>query len=385
MKFIHLGDLHIGKSLGEFDLLEDQQFILDQIIQLALDRQIDAILIAGDIYDKPIPSEAAVRVLDQFLRKLAENSIKAFLISGNHDSDERLNFGSSFFEANGIYIAAKQEEKIYKRTIEDAYGTVNLYLLPFVKASQVRRYLPEETIENYEDAIRVLLSKEEIDTAQRNIILSHQFVTGESEDPALSGSEGLAVVNVGTIEKVGSFVYDPFDYAALGHIHSAQHVGREEVRYSGSPLKYSLSEAGHKKSVPVVELKEKGNLEISFESLIPKRDLRHIKGPMEMLLKEENITAPDDFIYVTLMDEEVIPDAMGIFQQVYPNTIRIDYDNSRTKEVEQIDIAEITEGRSFTEMISDFYRKMYGCEINEEELELMEKIAGKAGVVDETD
>ncbi len=384
MKFLHIGDLHIGKNLADFDLIDDQQYILKELLEIAVKERVDAVLIAGDVYDKPIPSEAAVRTLDQFLRMLTEQKIKIFMISGNHDSDERLNFGSSFFESNGLYIAAKYNGELYKRTITDEYGEVNLYLMPFVKASQVRRFFPDEKIETYEDAICAVLSHTDVDLKQRNIILAHQFVTGGSEEPVLSGSEGLAVLNVGTVEKVSASVFAAFDYTALGHIHSAQSVGKENIRYSGSPLKYSLSEAGHQKSVPIISLEEKGNISITYRILQPKRDLRHIKGPMQVLLNKENVTAPEDYIYATLTDEDVITDAMGIFQQIYPNTVRIDYDNSRIKELEQIDIEEITQGKSFSDMIAEFYYKMYGCEIAEEELELMDMIARKAGAADET-
>lgn len=384
MKFLHIGDLHIGKSLGDFDLIDDQQYILDEILEIAAEENIDAVLIAGDVYDKPIPSEAAVRTLDQFLRRLTEQKRKIFMISGNHDSDERLNFGSSFFESNGLYIAAKYNGELYKRTLTDAYGIINLYLMPFVKASQVRHFFPDEKIETYEDAINAVLAHAEIDPKERNVILAHQFVIGGEEEPTLAGSEGLTVQNVGTVEKISASVFSKFDYTALGHIHSAQCVGKENVRYSGSPLKYSLSEAGHRKSIPIINIEEKGTISITCRALQPKRDLRHIKGPIEMLLKKENVTAPEDFIYATLTDEDVIVDAMGIFQQTYPNTVRIDYDNSRIKELERIDMEEITQGKSFSDMIAEFYHKMYGCEISEEELELMETIARKAGAADET-
>ncbi len=385
MKFIHLGDLHIGKSIGEFDLIEDQKYILDQILDIAEKNGIDAVLIAGDVYDKTIPSEAAVRLFDYFICRLAEKRIKTFIITGNHDSDERLNFGSSLFEARDIYISAKYEGKLFKKEVEDSDGKVNIYLMPFIKASQVRHFYPDEEIENYDDAVRVVLDKSMINPEERNILVAHQFVAGKSADPQLGGSESVSTQTVGLVEKIGADCFTDFDYVALGHIHSPQSVGREEIRYAGSPLKYSLSEASNNKFATIVNLGKKGDVDIKLEPLYPMRDLRHLKGRMKQLLKEENIIAPEDFIYVTLTDEETVGNAMGIFQQYYPNTIRIEYDNSHTRELQQTDITQITENKTFGEMISDFYQMVYGCEISEEELAFMNKIAGEAGIVNETD
>lgn len=385
MKFIHLGDLHIGKSIGEFDLIEDQKYILDQILDIAEKNGIDAVLIAGDVYDKTIPSEAAVRLFDYFICRLAEKRIKTFIITGNHDSDERLNFGSSLFEARDIFISAKYEGKLFKKEVEDSDGKVNIYLMPFIKASQVRHFYPDEEIENYDDAVRVVLDKSMISPEERNILVAHQFVAGKSADPQLGGSESVSTQTVGLVEKIGADCFTDFDYVALGHIHSPQSVGREEIRYAGSPLKYSLSEASNNKFATIVNLGKKGDVDIKLEPLYPMRDLRHLKGRMKQLLKEENIIAPEDFIYVTLTDEETVGNAMGIFQQYYPNTIRIEYDNSHTRELQQTDITQITENKTFGEMISDFYQMVYGCEISEEELAFMNKIAGEAGIVNETD
>lgn len=384
MKFLHLGDLHLGRSLGDFDLIDDQKYILDQIRQIAKDNQVDAFLIAGDVYDKSIPSEAAVRLLNQFLLKLTEEKFKIFMISGNHDSDERLNFGSLLFEDKDLYISAKYEGTLYKRTFTDAYGPVNVFLMPFVKASHVRRYYPEDSIETYDDAVKVLLAHGEIDPAERNIIVAHQFVTGGANDPERSGSESLAVQNVGLVEKIGCDTFDGFDYAALGHIHGGQSIGREQVRYSGSPLKYSTSEADHEKSVPIITIGEKGHTEIELVPLRPMRDLRHLSGPLNTLIKKENVSGQDDYIYVTLTDEEIDPNAMSIFTQYYPNTVRLEYKNSRTQEVDEVDITQITKGRSFGDLVSDFYEQMYGVPISEEEMQLMNEIAGEAGVDHET-
>lgn len=375
----------MGKTLGDFSLVEDQRDILNKICTIAEEKKADAVCIAGDVYDKAIPSEAAVNLLDEFLNRLAEKKIACYMISGNHDSDDRLNFASRLLSDKGIYIAAKYQGKLEKEVFQDAYGEVNIYLLPYIKASLVRNYFPEEKIESYEDAIRVILEKAEIDPKERNIILAHQFVAGKGTDPELAGSEGMGSLNVGQVEKIGYDCFDAFDYAALGHIHSPQKVGREEVRYSGSPLKYSLSEVNNKKSVPLVTMGEKGVIEIELLPLKPLRDLRHLKGKREKLLAAENIVDKDDFIYITLTDEEFINDAMGIFQQYYPNTVKIDYENSHTKELRDLNLAEFAEERSLEDILSDFYEQVYGCQISEEEKKTLMKVAGEAGVIDEAD
>ena len=385
MKLLHIGDLHLGKSLGDFDLIRDQKYILDQILGIIKEKAVDGVLIAGDVYDKAVPSEAAMNLLDYFLSSLSRSGVSTFMISGNHDSDDRLNYGSDLFAANQIYIASKYDGTLYRRTVTDAYGEADIYLLPFVKASQVKHFFPDAEIATYDDAVRVILSHAGVDPDRRNIIVAHQFVTGRSEDPALGGSESVGTQSVGLVEKIGYDCFDAFDYAALGHIHSPQKVGREEVRYAGSPLKYSLSEVNNTKSVPIITLGEKGDVSLELIPLRPMRDLRHIKGPMKMLLDKTNITDPDDFIYVTLTDEDTVNDAMGIFQQVYPNTVKIDYDNSHTRAIEQVDISSIAETKSFSELIGDFYKLMYHCEMGKEEMKYMKMAAQEAGIIDETD
>lgn len=382
---MHLGDLHLGKSLGDFDLTEDQEYLLDQLLEVIEKQSVDAVLIAGDVYDKSIPSEAATRMLNYFLSKLAEKKIYVYMVSGNHDSDERLNYGSELFEKNHIFISTKYDGNLHKQTLKIGNEEADIYLLPFVKASQVRHYLPEAKIESYDDAVRAILAKADIDRTRQNVLVAHQFVMGKSLDPELGGSESLGTQNVGLVEKIGYDCFDAFDYVALGHIHSPQQMGRKEVRYSGSPLKYSLSEVNNKKSVPLITLEKKGKVDIELVPVKPIRNLRHIKGQMKDLLDKTKVTATEDFIYATLTDEEIVSDAMGIFQQVYPNTVKIDYDNSHTREIEQVDISKIAENRSFDELISDFYRQVYSCEISEEEMDVMRRVAREAGVLYETD
>ena len=384
MKLMHIGDLHLGKSLGDFDLTEDQEYLLEQLLKIVDEKAVDAVLIAGDVYDKAIPSEAATRMLDYFLSNLAKRKVCVYMVSGNHDSDERLNYGSSLFETNHIFISTKYDGNLCKHTLKAGGDEADIYLLPFVKASQARHFLPEAKIESYDDAVRAILDRADIEPSRNNILVAHQFVMGKSEDPELSGSESIGTQSVGTIEKIGYDCFEMFDYVALGHIHSPQQVGRKEIRYSGSPLKYSLSEVNNEKSVSLVTVGGKGQIEVELVPVKPLRNMRHLKGRMEVLLDKSNVTAPEDFIYATLTDEEIVGNAMGIFQQVYPNTVKIDYDNSHTREIEQVDISRLAENRTFSELISDFYRQMYSREISEEEMDVMRTVAGEAGLCTES-
>ncbi len=384
MKIMHLGDLHIGKSLGDFDLYEDQKYILEQILNLIEEKSVDVLLIAGDVYDKAIPGEKSVQLLDYFLKRLVETGIKTYMISGNHDSDERLNFGSSLFESNNIYINSKFNGILKKYSLYDEFGELNIYLLPFVKASQVQHFFPEEKIDSYDMAVRTIIKHSDFDACKRNILVAHQFVAGK-DDPEIAGSEGLSVHNVGMVEKIGYGSLAEFDYVALGHIHSPQSVGLKHIRYCGSPLKYSLSEVNNNKSVPIITFKDKGEVLVEFAPLLPMRDIRHLRGNIKNLLDKKNISMENDFIYATLTDEDIVNDAMGIFREYYPNTVKIDYDNSHTKEIENVDITRITQNKTFDELIKDFYMQMYSCDMGEEELEIMNWAAKEAGVGNEAD
>ena len=384
MKIMHLGDLHIGKSLGDFDLYEDQKYILEQILNLIKEKSVDVLLIAGDVYDKAIPGEKSVQLLDYFLKRLVTAGIKTYMISGNHDSDERLNFGSSLFESNNIYINSKFNGILKRYSLHDEFGELNIYLLPFVKASQVQHFFPEEKIDSYDMAVRTIIKHSDFDACKRNILVAHQFVAGK-DDPEIAGSEGLSVHNVGMVEKIGYGSLAEFDYVALGHIHSPQSVGLKHIRYCGSPLKYSLSEVNNNKSVPIITFKNKGEVLVEFAPLLPMRDIRHLRGNIKNLLDKKNISMENDFIYATLTNEDIVNDAMGIFREYYPNTVKIDYDNSHTKEIENIDITRITQNKTFDELIRDFYMQMYSCDMGEEELEIMKWAAKEAGVGNEAD
>lgn len=383
MKLLHLGDLHLGKSLCGYDLKQDQEFILDQIIDIIRDREVEGVLISGDVYDSRKPSDTAVRLLDQFLVKLTRTGVDIYMISGNHDSSDRLNYGSDLFQMNKIYIAAEYGGRLCKVTKTDEFGEVDIYLLPFVKASTVRSH-HEDTIEDYEDAVRAVLAHAEVDPNRRNVILAHQYVVGSGGDPVHGGSEGVDRDNVGTVEKIGYRVFDDFDYVALGHIHSPQEVGRAGIRYAGSPLKYSLSEAEHVKSVPIITLGEKGEVDIQLIPLRPMRDLRHLVGRLDVLLDRDNIENTEDFIYATLTDDVTTENVMGVFRGVYPNTLAVNYAEREYDRVDHLEVGEDAAQKPFDELIKEFYQLMYDEEISDDELEFMQLIAGEAGVIDET-
>lgn len=380
MKLLHLADLHLGKIVKDFNMVDDQRYMLNKVIELIKSENIDAVMIAGDVYDRSIPSEDAVQLFDDFIYELTEIPVKVFLISGNHDSDERLNFGSRIFVEKGVFFAAKYEGNLYKKTLEDEFGPINFYLMPFIKAAQVRAFFPDSEIKNYDDAVRTVLKNSDINTDERNIILAHQFVAGRSGEIALSGSEGVATKHVGLVEQIGFDVFDDFDYAALGHIHKAQAVGREEVRYSGTLLKYHVDEVDDVKSVPIVTIGEKGSVSIEFKEIKPKREMRLLKGTLKQLLSPENITNADDYIIAVLTDEEPVLDVMNIFRQYYPNTMHLSYEFEKSISEEMVDIDRLTEMKSFPELISEFYSQMYGMEISDEELKLMNKIAEEVDV-----
>lgn len=383
MKFLHIGDLHLGKFMGNFDLYEDQEYILNQIIQIAEEQSVDGVLIAGDVYDRTIPSEKATILLDNFLIELVKRKIKVFMVSGNHDSDDRLNYGSRLFAANEIFISAVFDGTLHKESLADKDTQIDIYMLPFVKASQVKHYFEDKKIENYEDAVRVILEHTPVDKNHKNILIAHQFVIGRGTDPELGGSEGIGAQSVGAVERIGYDRFDDFDYVALGHIHSPQRVGRDTVRYSGSPLKYSLSEVGNEKSVPLITVSAQEGVRIELIALKPKRDVRHIKGKFEELLN--HIEKPDDYIYATLTDEDSKTDVMSIFQQYYPNMVQIDYDHSYAGELEEADISKIAANKPFSELIGEFYQMIYGKEISEEEMKIMREVAREAGVINEAD
>lgn len=374
MKFIHLSDLHLGKRVNEFSMIEDQDYILKKILEVIDEEKPDSVIIAGDVYDKSVPSAEAVALFDSFLVSLAERNIQVFVISGNHDSAERIAFGSRLMDASGIHLSPVYSGEISPIEMSDDYGRVNVYMLPFVKPSNVRAFFPEKEISSYTDAVKTAIDRMSVDPSQRNILITHQFVTGA----ASAGSEELSV---GGTDNVAAEVFDGFDYVALGHIHRSQKCGHEYVRYSGTPLKYSFSEAKDQKSVTVVEMKEKGNLEISSVPLKPKHDMVEIRGTYnELMLKSfyENTSYRSDYVHITLTDEDDVPDALAKLRVVYKNIMKLDYDNTRTRNNAVLKDIEDVKSKSPFDLFSEFYRTQNGLEMSDEQAEtvisLVEKI-----------
>ena len=380
MKLLHLGDIHLGKSVNEFSMIEDQRYILEKLLEMVDFHKIDAVLIAGDVYDRSVPSEEAVKLLDYFLTELVKREKFVFIISGNHDSDERLQFASELLRANHVYIAGRYDGEVECVKMEDEHGPLHVWLLPYVKASRVAHFYPEADTSTYDAAFRTAISACNVQESERNVILVHQFVTGKSEEPVLAGSES-ASVSVGTVEKIGYDCFDVFDYVAMGHIHGCQAVGRETCRYAGSPLKYSLNqkEVQSQKTVPIVTLGEKGNVKVELLPLIPLREVRHLRGTLKDLLA--NAVDVNDYIYATLTDEQAQFDAMSRLQEVYPNVMKMDYDNAATRAVQEETDFTDTEGKSFEELMTEFYEWMNGTSPSAEEWDILNEVAKEAGVI----
>lgn len=364
MKFVHLSDLHLGKRVNGYSMIEDQKYILLKILNVIDEQKAEAVVIAGDVYDKPIPPTEAVQLFDDFLFRLVERNLQILVISGNHDSPERIAFGSRFMDKSGVHMSQVYNGKNDLVELKDKYGKVNFYMLPFVKPSNVRRFFEDEEINTYTDAVRVAVSHMNVNKKARNVIITHQFVTGAQR----SESETIAV---GGTDNVDSYVFDDFDYVALGHIHGPQNVGKNTVRYCGTPLKYSFSEISREKSVTVVEMKEKGNVKVSTVELTPKLDMREIKGTYEELTFKKNYenTNTEDYLHIILTDEEDVADAVAKLRCVYPNLMKLDYDNTRTRNSFALTQAEETEKKTDTELLSEFFEKQNGKPLSDEQLE----------------
>lgn len=369
MKFVHLSDLHLGKRVNEYSMLEDQNYILEQIIRVIDAEKPCAVLIAGDVYDKSVPSAEAVSLFDEFLTRLSDRGVTVFAISGNHDSPERMAFGAHLLSQSGVYVSPVWDGQVRPISLEDEHGTVNVYLLPFLKPAHVRRYFDEE-IETYTDAMRVAVSQMAINTADRNVLVTHQFVTGaercDSEEISVGGSDN-----------VSAEVFDGFDYVALGHIHRPQNCGAERVRYCGTPLKYSFSEARDQKSVTVVELANKGELSVRTVPLVPMRDMVELRGTYDELMEKsyyEGTTYPSDYLHITLTDEQDIPDAIGRLRTVYPYLMRLDYDNTRTRAAAHIEGDGAVQTKSPLQLFSDFYELQNNQPMTEEQSAFVEDL-----------
>lgn len=377
MKFMHLADLHLGKRYNELSLIDDQRYILDKILEIAAAEKCDALLIAGDIYDKTMPSAEAVELLDSFLNGLARLKIQTFMVSGNHDSPERIAFGESFMGRGGVHVSPVYDGSLKRVTLTDGYGEVNVYLLPFIKPATVRKFFEDKVIDSYTAAVSAALGAVETDKNARNVLVAHQFVTGSKS----SGSEEFTVGDIGNVD---AGVFDGFDYVALGHVHGAQNVAGERVRYSGTPLKYSLSEAKSQKTATVVELKEKGSLTVSEIPLTPMRELVEIRGRYEELTRRsyyENTTLQSDLVHVVLTDEEEVPDALGKLRIIYPFVMSLRYDNSRTQAQAQLQPGDSVPSRTPFELFSALYKAQNNADMSAEQSEfaraLIEKVWGE--------
>ena len=383
MKLIHLSDLHLGRRLNEFNLLEDQRYILTKIINVIDDERPDAVIIAGDIYDKSVPSAEAVELFDDFLVRLAGRKLPVFAISGNHDSPERIAFASRLIDRSGVHLSPVYDGQVTPIDLEDAHGKVHFYMLPFVKPAHVRRYFPDAEITSYTDALRTAVEAMGMDRSERNVLVTHQFVTGA----ARSESEEISV---GGADNVDASVFDGIDYVALGHIHGPQNIGTGRIRYCGTPLKYSFSEAKQEKSVTVVELGAKqrdgdngGSADIIVRTvpLVPKREMREIRGTYLELTDRRNYDGTDTgaYLHITLTDENDIPDAVQRLRVIYPNLMKLDYDNTRTRSGAGVSGGPARAAAvSPAELFAGFFEKQNGLPMDGEQAafvqELIEKI-----------
>ncbi|MCI5945992.1 MAG: exonuclease SbcCD subunit D [Oscillospiraceae bacterium] len=369
MRLMHLSDLHIGKRLNEFSLLDDQSYILDEILRIAEEQKPDAVAIAGDIYDKSTPSADAVALFDSFISRLARLVTPVFVISGNHDSAERIAFGSSLMQTAGVYLSPVYNGESSPIKVDDEFGSVNVYMLPFIRPSDVRRCFPDDDTESFDSAFKTAVSHLNVNEKERNVIIAHQFITGA----AAGGSES---VSVGGLDNISAEVFAQFDYAALGHIHHRQNIMSEKVRYSGTPLKYSFSEVGDEKTVTIADIGKKGKLSIEEVPLCPMRDLREIKGTY-LEITDRNFYDKfnrEDYIYATLTDENDIPEAIGRLRAVYPNIMKLDYDNTRTRENRVVgDLADEIQ-RSPAELFAEFYRTCNNSDLSEEQKDYLDGV-----------
>ena len=370
MRLMHLSDLHLGKRLNEFSLVEDQKYILNQILDIVDREAPDALVIAGDVYDKAVPSVEAVGLFDDFLVRLAEKRLPVFVISGNHDSPERISFGSRLLEASGIHLSPVYGGQVEPITLQDEFGPVHFYLLPFVKPIHVRRFFPEEPADTYSQALSTAISHLALNPQERNVLVTHQFVTGalrsDSEEISLGGAD-----------HVDSSVFQDFDYVALGHLHIPQNCGSEHIRYCGTPLKYSFSEAGDEKSVTIVELGEKGCLSIRTAALKPLRELVELRGSFEELTSREfyeGTSWQEDYTHLTLTDEEDIPDALGKLRLIYRGLMKLDYDNARTRFNGEITGEALQQAKSPLELFADFYELQNNRPMTAQQLVFLEEL-----------
>lgn len=368
---MHLADLHLGKRVNGFSMMEDQEYILNRILEIMEEEQPDGLLIAGDVYDKTIPPAEAVRLMDDFLTAVAAKHVPVFLISGNHDSAERVAFGHQLMQGSGIWISPVYDGTIRHHTLEDRWGEVNIYLIPFLRPSVVRSFFPDVEIEDYTDALRTIIEDLQVDTSRRNVVLAHQFVTAAGALPETCDSEQLSV---GGLDRVDGSVFSPFDYTALGHLHGPQRVGSETIRYAGSPLKYSFSELHQKKSVTVAELRAKGETEIRQIPLQPRREMIELRGTFEEILEEARKKGElqTDYYHMILTDETDVVDALSRLREYYPSIMLLDYDNRRTRSQKEVEQLDRVEERTPGELFAALYEQQNGQEMDSDRKEYLD-------------
>ncbi|MBR4502032.1 MAG: exonuclease SbcCD subunit D [Clostridia bacterium] len=346
MRFLHIADLHLGKQLNDLSLLADQEFVLEQIVSIAEEERADAVLIAGDVYQRSSPQEEAMALFDGFVSRLVKLGKKIFVISGNHDSALRISYFSSLIRSSGVYVSEAFEGRMQNVTLNDADGDIVVWLLPFLRPSRVKKHLPEERITTCQEAVQAVLRHADIDRRKRNVLICHQFITGSET----SDSEEMTV---GGLDNIDASVFDAFDYVALGHIHKPQKVFRDTLRYAGSPLKYSFSEAGHKKSAAIVDMREKGDVAVHTRPLYPLHDLRLLDGTLDSLMA---LPYSEDYLWITVHDELVPPDARVTLSVNFPNMMKFSVSNSRTKYDMDVLASQSMENKTVLELFTDFYR-----------------------------
>ncbi len=375
MRFLHLSDLHIGKRVNEFSMLEDQKYIFRVLLQIIDEQKVEGVWIAGDVFDKSVPSAEAVQVFDDFLTSLASRNLPLFIISGNHDSAERIAYGGRLLAQEQVYLSPVYSGQVEPVILQDDYGEIGVYMLPFVKPAYVKKAFPDVEIGSYQDAVKQAVTEMDIPAGRRNILIAHQLVTGatrcESEE-----------ISVGGLDNVDVNVFEAFDYVALGHIHGPQKIGRETVRYAGTPLKYSFSECRHHKAAVIVDIQAKGDIHIQQIPLVPLHDMQEIRGTyMEVTARDYyQDMDTDDYMHITLTDEEDIPDAVGRLRAIYPNLMRLDYDNTRTRSYQTVGGAQDMEKKSELQLLQEFYELQNNQKMSEQQEEyavaLLEKLKG---------
>lgn len=374
MRFVHVGDLHLGKVVNGYSLLEDQRITLEHLLSDAEEAQAGAIVLSGDLYDRSMPSAEAVALLDWLFTEAADRGFEVIAIPGNHDSPERVAYGSALLERQGISVPPVFEGELASVCLEDDYGEVRFWLLPFLRPSGVRPHFPEAEIgSSYTEALRSVLEAAEVDPKARNVLVAHQFVIAGGVEPARSDSE----LSIGGVEGVDAALFEDFDYVALGHLHQPQQVGRPTVRYAGSLLKYSFSEARGQKSAVLVEMGPKGEVGVRLLPLRPPHDLREIKGPLAELVGEEALAAadPGDYIHAIITDDEPPADALAQLRAAFPRLMAMDVENAST--LHHADLSHVEASREVDDplaLFERFFEEQTALELTAEQRELLQEV-----------